>query len=153
MDNRNIRPMTAQDRGEVLHMMRTFYDSPAVLHTSGNAVLERDFADCVGDCPFIRGFILEMNGETAGYAMTAVSYTTEYGGICVWLEDLYIRPEFQHKGLAGDFFCFLERQFPHAVRFKLEVEPENAAAVSCYRKNGYDISHYFLMTKEKVKDE
>ncbi len=152
MDNRSIRPMAERDRGEVLRMMRTFYDSPAVLHTSSNAVLEKDFEDCVGDCPFLQGFILEVNGETAGYAMAAVSYTTEYGGICIWLEDLYIRPEFQHKGLAGEFFRFLEIQFPHAVRFKLEVEPENETAVSCYRKNGYDISQYFLMTKETVKD-
>lgn len=143
-----IRPMTPTDKPEVLQMMRVFYDSPAVLHTAPDKILEKDIDDALSDMPFLQGYMLTLNGEKAGYAMAACSYTTEYGGICVWLEDLYLKPEYRHKGISGALFQFLEEQYPEAVRFKLEVEPENESAVACYKRRGYQISPYYLMTKE-----
>lgn len=143
-----IRPMTKEDKEEVLRMMRVFYDSPAVQHTASDEILEKDVEDCLSDMPYLDGFVIEQSGQIAGYAMTAKSYTTEYGGICVWLEDLYIKPEYRHSGIAGKFFVFMEEYYSDAVRFKLEVEPENKFAVKCYQKYGYHASPYFEMTKE-----
>ncbi len=144
-----IRPMRPADKPEVFQMMRTFYDSPAVEHTAPDAVLERDIDDCLNDLPYLEGFVMEQGSQLVGYAMTAVSYTTEYGGICIWIEDLYLKPGYRHTGIAGELFAFLEKYYPDAVRFKLEVEPENEFAVQCYEKYGYGRSPYFLMTKER----
>ena len=144
-----IRTMQAADKPAILRMMRVFYDSPAVDHTAPDAVLEKDIDDCLSDLPFLEGFVIEKRGQIVGYAMTAVSYTTEYGGICIWLEDLYLQPEFRRSGIAGELFAFIEAYYPDAVRFKLEVEPENASAVRCYEKYGFGTSPYFLMTKER----
>ena len=94
----NFRKMQGSDRAEVLAMMRVFYDSPAVLSTPSDRILEKDFDDCTGECPFVTGFIMEKDNYTAGYIMTAMCYSTEYGGLCVWIEDLYIKPEFRHLG-------------------------------------------------------
>lgn len=143
-----IRKMTASDKPEILQMMRIFYDSPAVEHTAPDAVLEKDIDDALSDLPYLEGFTIEQCGQIIGYAMTAVSYTTEYGGICIWLEDLYLKTEHRHTGIAGELFRFIEANYPDAVRFKLEVEPENEFAVRCYEKYGYGKSPYFLMTKE-----
>jgi len=148
MNKTIIRPMKTSDKEEVMHMMRVFYDSPAVQHTAPDEILEKDIEDCLSDMPYLDGFIIEQSGQTAGYAMTAISYTTEYGGICIWLEDLYIKPDYRHKGISGKVFEFIEKNYPNAVRFKLEVEPENEFAVKCYKKYGYQISPYFEMTKE-----
>lgn len=148
----NIRKITEKDREELFEMMRVFYDSPALIHKSSDAVLKRDIEACLSDMPFAEGYIFEVDGKTAGYAMISKSFTTEYGGICVWIEDLYFKPEYRGKGLATRFFEFIEKQYPEAVRFKLEVEKENENAVAAYKKNGYDISEYFLMTKEIDKD-
>ena len=143
-----IRLMTKQDKPELLKMMRVFYDSPAVEHTASNEILEKDIDDCLSDMPYLEGFVIEDKNKIIGYAMTAVSYTTEYGGICIWLEDLYLKPEYRHSGIAGELFKFIENYYPDAVRFKLEVEPENEFAVKAYQKYGYHVSPYFLMTKE-----
>ncbi len=144
-----IRKMKPSDKPEVFRMMRVFYDSPAVEHTASDAILEKDIDDCLGPLPFLEGFVMERGEEIIGYAMTAVSYTTEYGGICIWLEDLYLKPEYRHSGIAGGLFTFIEQYYPDAVRFKLEVEPENETAVRCYEKYGYHTSPYNLMTKER----
>ena len=146
-----IRSMEEKDKTEVLAMMRVFYDSPAVLHTSQDAVLEQDVEDCLGDMPFVEGFVFEDGGALAGYAMISKGYTTEYGGLCIWLEDLYIKPGYRRQGIGSALFGYLEGRYPEAVRFKLEVEPENEGAIKTYQHSGYKISPYFEMTKEMAE--
>ena len=147
-----IRKMENRDAEEVFERMRQFYDSPAVFHTSSDAVLRKDIEDCISDMPLVEGFVFEEDEKLLGYAMTALNYTTEYGGISVWIEDIYLKPEARGKGIATDFFAFIEKQYPQAVRFKLEVEQENEVAIAAYRRNGYSISPYFEMTKEMIED-
>ena len=116
--------MKVADKREVFRMMRTFYDSPAVDHTASDATLKKDIDDCLSDLPYLEGFVMEQGSQMIGYAMTAVSYTTEYGGICIWIEDLYLEEAFRGKGAAGDFFAMLDREYPDAVH-RLEAEREN----------------------------
>lgn len=145
----NIRKMECKDTDEVFSMMRPFYDSPAVLHKAPDGVLLRVIRDCTGDCPYVEGFVFEADGKTAGYAITAKSYSTEYGGLCVWIEDLYIKEEYRGKGFASAFFTKLEEIYKgKAVRFRLEAEEENTHAVSVYKKNGFSPLPYLQMTKE-----
>ena len=40
-----IRKMNQNDTDEVFKMMREFYDSPAVFHTSSDSVLKKDIED------------------------------------------------------------------------------------------------------------
>jgi GNAT superfamily N-acetyltransferase len=149
----DIKKMTESDRRRVYEMMRVFYDSPALIHKSSDAVLKRDIEACLSGNIFVEGYVFRENGEVIGYSMISKSFTTEYGGICVWIEDLYFEEKWRNRGFGSQFFEYLERQYPEAVRFKLEVEKENEAAVATYKKNGYAISDYFLMTKEIDRDE
>ena len=71
-------------------------------------------------------YLLEYDGQPAGYAMLARAYSTECGGPVLWIEELYVREAFRSKGLGHEFFDFLEKAFSGEVcRFRLEVEPEN----------------------------
>ncbi|MBO6007962.1 MAG: hypothetical protein J6P78_05300, partial [Lachnospiraceae bacterium] len=50
---------------EVYAMMRVFYDSPAVLHTSSDRVLKNDIEACIGDCPYLDGYVFMEDGKIA----------------------------------------------------------------------------------------
>ncbi|MDY3829068.1 MAG: N-acetyltransferase [Clostridium sp.] len=146
-----IREMTSKDIDSVLDMMRIFYNSPAVLHKASDDILKKDIEDCISDLPFIEGYIIEHNNEIAGYSMLAKSYSTEYAGICIWIEDLYIKPEYRSLGLGTQFFEFVNNKYGSssaAVRFRLEVEPSNKQAIHIYKKCGYNELPYIEMTKE-----
>lgn len=148
-----VRPMVEEDFDEVLEMMKLFYASPAVLHKASEDVLRQDIRDCIGDMPYVEGYVFAgaggCSGDVAGYAMVAKGYSTEYGGLCLWVEDIYIKPAYRHRGIGSLFFSWLEKKYEgRAVRFRLEVEEENRAAVEAYRKNGYQILPYMEMTKE-----
>ena len=137
--------MDRSNSSEVYGMMRVFYDSPAVLHTSSDRVLKNDIEACIGDCPYLDGYVFMEDGQVAGYSMVSKSYTTEYGGICAWIEDLYIKENFRRRGISKQFFEKLPSMYPEIVRFKLEVEPENVRAIETYKRCGYTKLHYDIM--------
>lgn len=136
----------------VFLMMRDFYDSPALIHKSSDRVLRRDIEDCVSGNPFIEGYVFIEDEKIVGYSMVSKSYTTEYGGICIWVEDIYFVENARRKGYGMQYFEFLEKEYDYAVRFKLEVEEENESAIAAYKKAGYDRLGYHIMSKEIDKD-
>lgn len=144
-----IRPMEERDTQKVLSFMIPFYASEAVIEKAPESVLLQDIRDCVGDCPYLYGFVFEeTDGSLSGYCMTALSYTTEFGGICVWIEDLYLAPEYRGKGYGTQMLQFVEERYRgKAVRLRLEAEPENEKAVAAYRKCGFAELPYMQMTK------
>ncbi len=143
-----FRPLIKEDKPQVLKMMRVFYDSPAVITKSSDEVLSRDFDACLSDSPFIKGFAFIADNKLAGYGMCAFSFSTEFGGQCVWIEDIYILPEFRHKGIGTKFLEFVEKEFP-AVRYRLEAEEENKNACDAYFKAGYKRLDYIQLVKDK----
>ena len=147
-----IKKMTKEHYTDVLDMMRVFYDSPAVLHTSSDKVLENDINACISDNVYLDGYVFVEDGIITGYAMVSKSFTTEYGGICAWIEDLYIKPEFRRKGYARQFFGELPSLYPDVVRFKLEVEPENERAIATYNNCDYSLLHYNIMEMVMIED-
>jgi GNAT superfamily N-acetyltransferase len=141
-----IRPMVERDAPTVIDMMRTFYASPAVLSNGSEEIFEADVAECVGDSPYAEGFVFEAEGSIIGYGMLAKSYSTEFGRRCIWIEDLYLLPEYRGLGIGSAFFRHVEKSYPdHLLR--LEVEEENERARHVYEKNGFDVLPYMEMKK------
>ena len=71
-----------------------------------------------------------------GYGMIAKSYSTEFGKPCVWIEDIYVVPEYRGRGAGTAFIRLVRETFRDAV-IRIEAERENAAAVATYVKNGF----------------
>ena len=141
-----IRLMTAADTENVLEMMRVFYASPAVSTNGSEEIFRNDINNCVGDCPFLEGYVFLYNNATAGYAMVAKSFSTEFGKPCIWIEDIFIKQEFQGNGIGTKFFEYIEQQYPNCI-FRLEVEEYNRVAIKLYKKSGYEFLPYLEMKK------
>ena len=67
----------------------------------------------------------------------------------LWLEELYIRPEFQGQGLGSHYFAWLQEAYGDKVaRMRLEVEPENERARALYARMGFSDLPYLQMHKD-----
>ena len=141
------RSMTEADRETVLSMMRAFYASPAVLTNGSEEIFAADIDACVSNNPYLEGYMLLWEGQVAGYAMAAKSFSTEFGKPCVWLEDLYLKPEFRGEGSGSAFLADLAMRYPKAI-LRLEVEEENERAIAVYRKGGFEVLPYMEMKRE-----
>lgn len=142
----NIRKMTRDDKNTVIDMMRVFYASPAVLSNGSEEIFEADVENCVNDSPYLEGFVFEEDGEIQGYGMIAKSFSTEFGKPCIWVEDLYMKPEYRGTGIGSRFFDYLEKTYTDCI-FRLEVEEENERAIHVYEKNGFAVLPYMEMKK------
>lgn len=142
-----IRKAQPQDKEIYLELAREFYNSEAVLHPVPEEHLLRTYNEFVRSEVYTECFILEKDGETAGYALIAKTFSQEAGGLTVWIEELYIRPEFRSKGLGRSFFAFLLENRP-AARYRLEVEPENERAVALYGSLGFTALPYGQMVAD-----
>jgi GNAT superfamily N-acetyltransferase len=141
-----IRTMRQQDKPQILTMMREFYTSPAVLSNGSEEIFSNDIDNCVGDNPFIEGFVLEDSNGIQGYAMVAKSYSTEFGKTCVWIEDLYVTENHRGLGLGTSLLQFITDHYTDCI-FRLEVEQENLRAIRVYEKCGFSVLPYLEMKK------
>ena len=142
----NIRLMRAADKPGVLDMMRVFYASAAV-HTNGSEeIFSNDIDSCIGDNPYVEGYVIEDSGVIQGYAMIAKSFSTEFGKSCIWIEDLYLKEEYRGMEIGKLFFDFITEKYEGSI-FRLEVEKENTRAVRLYEKCGFSPLPYVEMKK------
>ena len=139
-----IRCMEEKDKAQVIQMMRVFYASAAVLSNGSEEIFAADVDNCVGECPYLEGYIFEDGGDIQGYAMVAKSYSTEFGKPCIWIEDLYMKEPYRGQGIGSQFFDFIKKEYPGSI-FRLEVEEENKRAIAVYKKNGFDFLPYMEM--------
>lgn len=141
-----IRAMAIKDKTSVIEMMKVFYSSQAVLSNGSEEIFSDDIDNCVNDNPYLEGYIFEESNEIQGYAMIAKSFSTEFCKSCIWIEDLYIKDEYQGFGIGSLFMDFIVEKYVGSI-FCLEVEEENERAVKLYKKCGFTVLPYMKMKK------
>ncbi|XP_067411964.1 thialysine N-epsilon-acetyltransferase-like [Emydura macquarii macquarii] len=139
-----IRPCAAADCGEVMRLIRElaeFEKLPDQVQTSDQALREDGFASN----PFYRCLVVEVppecrsrEGHTiVGYALYFFTYST-WKGRNLYLEDLYVMPEFRGKGFGKKLLgktaeIGLENG---CTQLKFAVLDWNRAAIDFYQGRG-----------------
>ena len=137
-----FRDLTPEDRDLVVPMVQAFYRSDAVDHPVDAASPAE---------PLLRGLLIQWDGEAAGYLYVTQCYSAEVGGRCVFIEEIYLEPEYRRRGLGAQIMAWLEQEYPAARRFRLEVTQANQGAISLYQRAGYTFLRYDQMVLDKIK--
>ena len=77
------------------------------------------------------------------------------GGMVLWLEELYILPDYRCRGLGKQYFDFIEEyaRKNNFARIRLEAEEYNVRALALYERLGYQPLDYCQMVKELALGE
>ncbi len=149
-----IRRVTQSDREKFIELSESFYHSPAVDHDIPHAYHEDLFDELMRSDEYADAYMLEVDGKSVGFALTAKSYSREAGGKVLWLEELFVLEEYRSHGLGKECFDHIEKYARENgfTRVRLEVEEENVRARALYDRLGYKPLAYMQMLKEYRKD-
>jgi GNAT superfamily N-acetyltransferase len=132
-----IRPATAADVPQILNFIRALatYEREPDAVTATEADLLRDG---FGANPFYFCLIAEVGDQPAGFAFYFFNYSTWMGRPGLYLEDLFVHPEFRGLGIGK---ALLERVAANAVakncpRLQWEVLDWNTPAIDFYKAMG-----------------
>lgn len=145
-----IRRIERKDREDFIRLSEMFYASPAVLHAVPKRHHAAMFEELMRSDEYADAYILEDEGKIAGFGLNAKTYSREAGGKVLWLEELFILPEYRSRGLGGEYFKAMEEYARNNgfARIRLEVERENVRARALYKRLGYEDLDYQQMVKE-----
>jgi GNAT superfamily N-acetyltransferase len=143
-----IRPATAADVPQILAFVRAL----AEYEREPDAVLANEadlLRDGFGSNPFYFCLIADTDGAPAGFALYFYNYSTWLGRPGLYLEDLFVLPEFRGLGIGK---ALLRRVAAIAVekgclRLQWEVLDWNTPAVDFYAAMGAE----FLDTWRNVR--
>jgi GNAT superfamily N-acetyltransferase len=147
-----VRPLHIEDREDFLAMSKAFFNSDAVAHKVEDVYHERTFAELMRSSEYTECYMICIADQSVGYALTAKTWSREAGGLTVWLEELFILPEWRGHGLGATFLSRwlnrVEKKEKDIYRLRLEVEPENRDAMRLYRRQGFERLGYDAWVKE-----
>jgi GNAT superfamily N-acetyltransferase len=101
----NIRFATKEDVSAILHLIKGIAEYEKLLHevTATEEILY--------DSLFVRKaaevLLGEHDGEIIGFALFFHNFSTFTGKPGLYLEDLYVLPQFRHQGFGKQFFAVL----------------------------------------------
>ena len=128
--------MERGDAAAVIDMMRRFYNSPALITNGSEKIFVANVESCLGGSPYVEGFVFIVEDKIIGYGMTAFSYSTEFGGECIWIEDIYVEADYRGRGIGSKFIQRLKEIYPDKI-LRLEAEADNKTAVTFYKRLGF----------------
>jgi len=144
-----LRKLLPSDREVYIRLAKEFYSSPAVDHEVDSKHFEKTFDTLMEGSPYAEGYIIEHEGKAAGYLLTATSYSQEAGGLVLWIEEIFLLPEYRKMGLGSSAFKKIEAQLsPAYTRIRLEITPQNKGAAALYKSLGFEELAYLQMLKE-----
>ena len=143
-----IRKITLDDKQAYLDMSLKFYQSIAVIKPKKPRYLLKTLKEMISDNPYLEGYVYEINGQIAGYMLLTFTYSNEFGGEVINIDELYIRDEFQGMGIGTQLLEFVEETYTDCQAILLMVNEENKFAKKLYSKQGYKEIEYLQMIKQ-----
>ena len=141
-----IREIKSDDKIDFIKMCMDFYNTDGVDHSIPVSNMEKTFNLLMEGLDFAKAYVCEKNNKTVGYILLALTYSNEAGGMVVWLDEIYVKPEFRSQGIGSELIDFvIDKYKDNAARFRLEITESNMGAKKLYLSNTM-VKLYFVQS-------
>jgi GNAT superfamily N-acetyltransferase len=132
-----LRPAVPADVPVILRFIRELAEYEKLTHqvVADEAALT---ATLFGDRPYAEVVLAELSGEPVGFALFFHNYSTFLGLPGLYLEDVYVPPDFRGRGVGGSLLTCLARIAVErgCGRMEWSVLDWNQPAIDFYRSLG-----------------
>jgi ribosomal protein S18 acetylase RimI-like enzyme len=137
--------MTTTTRNATLDDIPALVDLMQEFYAQADYPLDRDwaaasFSALLQDESLGAIWIVFQDSEPAGYVVLTIRFSMEYGGLDAFIDDLFIRPAYRHRGLGRTALnaLFAECTRRKVLAVHVEVGEDNVAAKALYRSYGLE---------------
>ena len=133
----SIREATPADLPLIASLVRELAEYEKLAHQA--VATEADFAESLfGPSPKAYALIVEHEGQLAGFAIYFYNYSTFLGRPGIYVEDVFVRPEFRRNGFGRALFKYLAQKAVAEKCGRMEwwVLDWNEPAINFYRGLG-----------------
>lgn len=132
-----IRPAQVDDAALILQLICELAEYERLGHEVV-ATVEQVRASLFGVTPHAEVLLAEVGGATAGYALYFHNYSTFHARRGLYLEDLFVRPEFRRRGIGKQLLARLAATAVArgCARFEWAVLDWNTPSIDFYRSLG-----------------
>ncbi|MEO1131959.1 MAG: GNAT family N-acetyltransferase [Cyanobacteria bacterium J06639_1] len=132
-----IRPVRTTDSSTIFDLILELAEYEKLAHEVLGSAAQLH-THLFGDRPCVEALIAEVDNIPAGFALYFPTYSTFLTAPGIYLEDLYVRPQFRRIGIGKSFFqhlaqIALDRGFE---RFEWSVLNWNEPAIAFYQRMG-----------------
>ncbi len=135
--NHEILNVKVTDIPELSQMMKDFYSID--FYPFDEKLTVENFQKFITDEKYGNCFKVLFEGEIAGYIILVKYFSFEFGGEILFLDELYIKPEFQGKSLGKNALEFVKNYSVEngSKVVLLEIENHNDKAKKLYEHYGF----------------
>jgi GNAT superfamily N-acetyltransferase len=132
-----VRPVRPDDVPAVVGLVRELAEYEKAVHEV--RLTEEQLTDCMfGGSPALFGHVAEDDGEVVGVALWFLNYSTWRGTHGIYLEDLFVQPQYRGRGLGRELLRTLaavcvERGYS---RLEWSVLDWNTPSIDFYKAAG-----------------
>lgn len=147
-----IRPAVQSDIPLILQLIRELAEYEKLLDQA--VATEADLLrDGWGPEPKFRSIIAEWNRQPAGFGLYFYNYSTFQGRPGLYVEDVFVRPEFRGRGIGKALFIHMARIAvrENCGRFQWQVLDWNTPAIDFYHSLGAKVMKEWLTMRVEEK--
>jgi GNAT superfamily N-acetyltransferase len=143
-----IKPIMSDEVSALLEMIRELARFERLEHEAA-ATIESLSDSLFGPQPAAGALLARCEGELAGYAIYFFSFSSFVGRPGIWLDDVYVRPAFRHRGLGRGLIEAVARIGAERKcgRFEWTALNWNRNALEFYRGLGARIMEDWLLLR------
>ncbi|HZZ42290.1 MAG TPA: GNAT family N-acetyltransferase [Tepidisphaeraceae bacterium] len=136
----SILPAVPADLPHILRFIRGLAEYEKLAHACV-ANEERLTQTLFGPHPYAHVLIARLNNQPVGFALYFYNYSTFLAQPGLYLEDLFVLPEFRKQGVGRSLFTRLAQiaRDQHCGRFEWSVLDWNQPAIDFYKRIGATI--------------
>ncbi len=149
--NFTFRPIAPSDRDLIEELVRAYYAFDGLTYdpTLHGPALDQ----LVEGDPAVKVWIVEADGEAAGYLILTIGFSMYYGGKDGFIDELFLKEEYRGQGGGAEIMRFADAHAKELglAYLHLEVTETNTRARQIYERRGFAPTGHMLMSKRTAQ--
>lgn len=150
----NIRKFKLIDKKEIIELIQNLYKENSYEESITLQKMNRTFKEFFLHTEKGSIFVIEEKEKIIGYAIIINYWSNEFGGNILFIDEIYIHPDYRNIGIGTNFINYLiKNKINSSVGIQLEVNKSNKNAKNFYEKLGFNLSDKIHMIYKKDKNK